>query len=263
MFRAFFRAVLQTLPGSGPAAAALFGIAAGLVVAVSFRLFLQRATLRELRRRMWAHVLELRLFGDEPALALASLFHIVAINARMAWRALPPLVIAAPVVAWLAAQLNDYYHPSPLQSGHAAVLTVRLRDGRGTPRIEIPTWIEIDSPPVHTPRAHEISWRLRAMAPGFGVCRISIGGETVTKELDSRRGLRYSGRVRARGWLDAWAHPAEERLPDGPIERIWISRDPQPLSWAGLTMVWWEWFAAAASIAAWLFSIPLARLGPG
>ena len=245
-------------------AAPMFGCLAGTLLALSFRLFADRAAVRTLRRKLWAHVLELRLFGEEPKLALGSLFGIARINALLVGHALPPLLIAAPVVALLLVHLNDFFTRTPLQNGEAAVLTVRSRsplDSAASIQLQTPSWIEVDAPPVRIPAVGEVSWRLRATAPALGICRISVSGESVTKELDSRPGLRYSGRVRSRAWGDSLVHPAEDRLPDGPIERIWISPAPAPLTCAGVTMDWKEWFAAGASVTAWLLSIPLARLG--
>jgi len=271
------------------AAAAAAGILTGIVLALSFWLFTNHAAIRTLRRKLWAHVLELRLFGDDPALAFGSLLRISKTNALLLGHALPPLAIAAPVVALLTVPLTDFFARTPLQTAGHAVLTVRLRpagdraptggmvrSGEPTPAVEArpaadralppvelqtPPWVEVDAPPVHVPAAREISWRLRATAPRLGLCRISVAGETVTKELDARPAPRYSSTVRSTAWADALLHPAESRLPAGPVERIWISPVPAPLRFAGVTMEWWEWLAAIAGVTAWLLSIPLARLG--
>jgi hypothetical protein len=280
-------------------AAAAAGILAGTVLALSFWLFMDRAAVRTLRRKLWAHVLELRLFGDDPVLAFGSLVRISKTNALLLAHALPPLAIAAPVLVLLTVPLTDFFTRTPLQTGGDAVLTVRLRRvGDGPPpgelrhvgdvaptvgmhaaadgalpgarpaadalpsvELQTPPWIEVDAPPVHVPAAHEIAWRLRATAPKLGLCRISVAGETVTKELDARPAPRYSSTVRSTAWADALLHPAEGRLPAGPVERIWISPVPAPLRFAGVTMEWWEWLAAIAGLTAWLLSIPLARLG--
>jgi len=263
MLRILFRAALQPFSGRDPmAAAAVFGVLAGIVLALSFWLFADHAAVRILRRKLWAHVLELRLFGDEPALVFGSLLRISKTNVLLIGHALPPLAIAAPIVALLAVHLNEFFTRTPLQAGGNAVLTVRLRrHPDSTPvEFETPSWIEVDAPPVHIPAAREISWRLRATAPNLGLCQISAPGETVTQELDARPGPRYSGAVRSAAWADSLLHPAEDRLPDGPVERVWISPVPAPLTCAGLTMDWGEWFAAIASITAWLLSIPLARV---
>jgi len=256
MLRPLFRTAFQPFPGPDATAAILFGVVAGAALALAFRWAGQRQKTRELRRKLWAHVLELRLFGDDPSLAVTSLAHIIRINVTLLCYALPPLLLAAPVVLLLLAQLNDFFTSTPLAQGRDAVLTVRFRGAlppSDSVRLETPSWIAIDAPPVHIPASREISWRIRPAAAALGICKITVSGETLDKEVDSRPGRRYSGRVRARGWLDAISHPAEERLPEGPVDRVWISPEPS-------TVPWFDWFAATASLAAWLFSIPLARL---
>jgi hypothetical protein len=264
MFRAIFRAAFQPFSANPAGAAVTLGCVAGVAVAVAFRLLADRQAVRALRQRLWAHVLELRLFGHEPALAWHSLLRIAAVNALLVWHVLPPLAASAPVVAVLLAHLNEFCTRTPLQSGRAAVLTVRLRQTRETSGPidwQLPSWIEMDAPPVRIPAEGEVSWRLRATAAKSGVGRISMAGESVAISLDSRPGFHYSGRVRSREWAEALAHPAADRLPDGAIERIWIAPDAQPLRWGGVTMPWEDWFAAAASLSAWLLSVPLARVG--
>jgi hypothetical protein len=261
MLRIFFRAILQPFSAHQALAAAVFGCFAGVVLALSFRFFANGEAMRALRRKLWAHVLELRLFGDEPSLAFRGLFRIVKINALLVGHALPPLAITAPVVGLLLVHLNDFFTPT-LPIGGAAVLTVRLRSSlpsAASIHLLTPPWIDVDAPPVHIPAAREVSWRLRAQAPNLAVCTISIPGETVTKELDSRSAPRYSGRVRTRPWLDVLLHPAEARLPDGPIDRIWISQVLPPLAGRVAGMDWEEWFAGTGSITAWLLAILLAR----
>jgi hypothetical protein len=264
MLRFVFRAALQPFSGRDPmAAAAVFGVLAGVVLALSFWLFADQAAIRTLRRRLWAHVLELRLFGEEPVLVFGSLLRTLQTNLRLLGHALPPLAIAAPVVALLVVHLSDFFTRTPLQTAGDAVLTVRFGGGpESVPPVELetPPWVEVDAPPVHIPAAREVSWRLHATAPNLGLCRVSASGETVTKVLDARPGPRYSGTVRSAAWADSLLNPAESRLPAGPVERIWISPVPSPLTWGGLTMDWKEWFAAFGSVTAWLFSIPLARV---
>jgi hypothetical protein len=263
MLRPIFRAAFEPFAGRDPMAAELvFGILAGIVLALSFWLFADRAAIRALRKRLWSHVLEVRLFGDEPALAFGTLVRTLKTNVLLLGHALPPLVLAAPVVALAAFHLSDFFARTPLAAGADAVLTVRLRgpvDPLPPVELHTPPWIDVDAPPVHILAEREVSWRLRATGPNLGLCYISLPGETVSKELDARPGPRYSGTVRAAGWAEALLDPAESRLPDGPVERIWISQLPAPLIWAGVTMDWWEWFAGIAAFAAWVFSIPLAR----
>jgi len=222
------------------------GAIAAAVLALSFRFLGNRAASRVLRRRLWAHVLELRLFGDEPALAFGGLLRILKTNVLLLAHALPPVAAAAPLVVLLAFAARDFSARIPLAAGEDAVLTVRLRGASAAPvELQAPPWVAVDSPPVHVPQAGETSWRLRAVAHGSAPCRISAAGESVTKRLDAS--------VRSSAWLDLLRHPVGKPLPHGgAIERIWIA--PLPAT------DWFEWFAVTASLGAWLFHFLLQRL---
>ena len=223
------------------------GCVAGAIVSVSFRLFGNRAATRQLRRRLWAHVLELRLFGDEPVLAFASLSGIVKINFLLLARALPPLLAGVPLIALIVLPLSDYFTRTPLQDGEDAVVTVRLHPF-AVPQLQTPSWIRVDAPPVSSPAEGEVSWRLRATRADRGLFRIAAGAEIVTGEVDSEPGFHYDGRVRTRAWSDWLLHPDAGRLPAGPIERVWIAPAPTLESWK-------EWFALAAGLTVWAVQV--------
>jgi hypothetical protein len=157
--------------------------------------------------------------------------------------ALPPLLIAAPFLAPIAVNLNEFFTRTPLSEGAAAVLTVRLSQPC-EPSLQAPEWIHVDLPPVHIPAEGEISWRIHATSPRDGLVEIACGSERVTKEIDARPAPRYFPKVRDRDFGASLLHPGESRLPDGPIERIALSES--------LKGPWTLWFACIASLTAWL-----------
>jgi len=225
------------------AAIVVGGILAGVLIALAFWRFTNHRAVRALRRMLWAHVFELRLFGEDPLLALRSLFSIVKTNVLLVARAVPPLAAAAPAVAVVMILLSQFLARAPLRTGHA-VLTVRLRRRVEPVTLAVPEGFEVDSPPVYATAENEISWRLRAMRSVKAACRISAGEEVVSKALDRR--------VRVQAWREWLMEPGEARLPAGPVERIWISQ--------GLAAEWLGWFATVASVTAWLFHLLLHRL---
>src|SRR6202044_526243 len=97
---------------------------------------------RAWKRKRSAHMLSLYLFGDDPLLSLRSLGQIAKANAALLLHALPPLLIAAPFVALIAVNLNEFFTRTPLSEGAAAVLTVRLRQPC-EPSLQAPAWIHV------------------------------------------------------------------------------------------------------------------------
>jgi len=250
----FFRATLEPFAGRPAILAELiWGALTGMLLFLVFRRFTNIAAVRTLKRKRSAHVLSLYLFGDDPALSLRSLGQIAKANGALLLHALPPLLIAAPLVTAIAVNLNEFFTQTPLADGGAAVLTVRLGSFQAPQpcdaSVQAPAWLHVDLPPVHIPAASEISWRIRATSPGHGFVEIACNGERVTKEIDARAAPRYFAKLRARDLASSLLHPGEGRLPDGPITRIALSQS--------LTDPWALWFACIASLTAWLPTVAL------
>jgi hypothetical protein len=221
------------------------GALTGVLLFFVFFRFTNHAAVRAWKRKRSAHMLSLYLFGDDPLLSLRSLGQVAKANAALLRYALPPLLIAAPFVALIAGNLNEFFTPTPLADGGAAVLTIRL-SRPCEPSVQAPAWLQVDSPPVHIPASGEIAWRIHATEPRNGLIEIACAGERVTKEIDARPAPRYFAKVRERDLVFSLLHPGESRLPDGPIDRIAVSES--------VTAPWAFWFACIASLTAWLLS---------
>jgi hypothetical protein len=233
----------------------VFGVIAGAFIFLSFRKFANIAAIRILRRQLWGHLLGLYLFGDDPLLALRSLFQLAKANLLLLAHTLPPLVVIAPFAGLTIVHLNEFFSRTALEHGGPTVLTVRLRSSIDRMSLEAPSWIVVDSPPVHVSAANEISWRIRASAARHGLMKLSAGNEFVTKEVDARAAPRYFAKARTASLAGSLLHPAEERLPAGPIESICLSQAPSAISFGGLTMHWITWLASISLTTAWMLSL--------
>ena len=128
MTAAFFRIVLQPLEGREPIlSVAVFGVIAGALLFLSFRKFANLAAIRTLRRQLWGHLLGLYLFGDDPLLALRSLYQLAKANLLLFAHTLPPMLAIAPFAALTLVHLNEFFTRTPLEAGGPTVLTIRLR----------------------------------------------------------------------------------------------------------------------------------------
>jgi hypothetical protein len=232
----------------------VLGIIAGIFLFLSFRKFANITAIRTLRRQLWGHLLGLYLFGDDPLLAVRSLYQLAKANVLLLAHTLPPLLIIAPFAALTIVHLNEFFTRTPLETGRPTVLTVRLRQPSPV-TLEPPSWIEVDAPPVHVAATNEVSWRIRARSARDGLVKLSIGNELVTKEVDARAAPRYFAKVRAASFAGSLLHPAEARLPTGPIESISLSQAPATIAFAGLTMHWIAWLASVSLTTAWALGL--------
>jgi len=131
---------------------ALCGIVTGLV----FRRF-GSGGLKQTVNRILAHLMELRLFLDEPALVWRAQRDLLRENLRLFRHIALPCLITAPLMALVLWQGDLFYGHGPLRAGEAVVVTARDLNAR----LEAPADVAVESPAVRIPRLNEVSWRVR------------------------------------------------------------------------------------------------------
>jgi hypothetical protein len=141
------RALLTLAPVS-----AMAGIISALVVQWST----DAGKVRRATNLMLAHVLEFRLFLDEPTIVLRAQRDLLRANVRLLRLLILPCVILAIPFALLFGQLNALYGHAPLWVGSAAVVTGKA------PVLNMPPGIAVETPGVHS--KGEVSWRIRPYA---------------------------------------------------------------------------------------------------
>ena len=94
----------------------LAGVLSGAILFLAFRRFMDRAAVREWKRKRRAYVLGLYLFGDDPLISVRSFGQIARANALLLLHALPALVFALPLVGAVAVWLDHSMAPSQQSS---------------------------------------------------------------------------------------------------------------------------------------------------
>ena len=150
----------------------LVSVFAGVAMVYVFRRWSDQDALRGTANRMLAHLMEFRLFIDEPTLVMRAQRELLVEN----WRLLrllarPSLILILPSFVLLA-QLDACYGRAPLRIGHPAVVTVQVKD-LGTAEVagillKAPAAIRVETRAVRVPRLNQISWRIRPIASASG-----------------------------------------------------------------------------------------------
>ena len=102
-------------------------VLAGVATLWVFGLASKPDSIRRARQLVLAYLLEMRLYGDEPALVLRAQGRLLGANARYLGLMLVPVACAAIVLLPLLAQMERFYGRAPLRLGQAALFTVQLR----------------------------------------------------------------------------------------------------------------------------------------
>lgn len=233
-----------------------FGIDLVILAAVSvaFALFsiwaFRRTTdlvaFRQSRKRLVAHLLEFRLFYDEPALIWRAQKALVRENLRfLTVLARPVLVLALPT-AWLLMQLEAVYGYAPLAVGQSAVVTAQIT-GELTPSdagasLGTPPGILVETPPVRSITDRQISWRVRPLEPVCGSLRLQIRGATVGKSICAGMRRLFLVRRRVQSRISFLLRPEESPLPRGNVAWVEVDYPATGVTIAGVTLPWIAWF---------------------
>ena len=79
--------------------------------------------LRQARKLVQAHLLEIRLYSAEPRLVWRAQASLIRANARLLAVLAMPLLILTPPMAWLWLQFESIYGLAPLPLDRAAIVT--------------------------------------------------------------------------------------------------------------------------------------------
>lgn len=132
-------------------------VAAGILSVLVFRWTSDRAAIHRTTNLILAHMLEFRLFLDEPAVVLRAQLGLLRANAHLLRLMLiPGLILVIPSII-LIEQLNARYGRAPLKVGEAVVVSAK----EPSARLTMPAGIRIETPPIHS--SGELAWRIRPL----------------------------------------------------------------------------------------------------
>lgn len=210
---------------------ALISVLAGAGMLWVFARVSDQEAIRRAKRRLSAALLEMRLYGDEPALLWGAQKALLKANARyLALMARPLAVLGLPMVLLLW-QLDAFYGLAPLAVGRPAVVTAQLREALDSktpaPRLEVPQGIVVETPAVRVAGRRQASWRVRPSQAVAGRLRVvSAGGQTAEAPITAAGGRKVR----------------RTDLNQGAVEWIEISYPESRLGWGGFQWHWLVWF---------------------
>jgi hypothetical protein len=220
---------------------------AGVAMLWVFARTSNQKAIRAAKRKLQAHLYELRLFTDEPALVWQAQKALLWANLRYIALMLVPAVILTIPMGILFVYLEAFYGISPLPVGRDAIVTMKLAQplvaSEPAPTLEAPPGIVVETPAVRVMDEREVSWRVRPERPVSGDLRFQLSRqEAVEKSIISGTGPRYLSdrRVASSGGL-LW-HPVEKRIQDARVEWIEIPYPSAKIHWLGLDLHWVVWF---------------------
>ena len=226
----------------------VISVLCGFFVDWVFRHIGNRAAIRAARKRVYARLLEFRLFADEPRLVLRAQWALLTDNLRLLRLVLVPGLIAAVPLAWIALQLESAYGYDPLAVGEAAVVTAQM-DGDITADdlrsgLQASPGLTVETPPVRVFEDRQICWRIRAAKPSEGTLSVTLRGNTIEKSVAAGVRPIFVSQRRESSLFQHLLHPLESRISAPGVQ--WIEVDyPQKYWW----IFWWLAFTTVSALA--------------
>jgi len=232
----------------------LVSAAAGLALLWVFRKTSDQAAIRRTKKRLQGHLLEIRLYGDDPAILWQAQRRLLAANARYFALMLRPAAIVTLPMILLLVVLDGYYGRRPLEPGQAAVVTAQLASARDGAvfRLEAPDGIEVETPGVRILEAHQVSWRIRAVRPTSGELRLVGGPVTLTKSVVAGGECRFVSSRRVHLLPALLLYPGERPLPEAGVDWIEVDYPAAYVRLFGFEAHWLVWFILISMASAFL-----------
>ncbi len=276
IFSAVFDGYLAAFGWLSPAASlVLLSLLLGLLMLYAFKWVGNPSALERSQARMQAHLMEMRLFDNEPRVVLRSMGRLLWWNLRFFFASLRPAVFATLPMVLLFVQMEHYYGVRALEPGETAVVTVELVGGEPTMRetIELaPTFgvARVSSPPVRARTRgpiNKVSWQVRGLEPGVELMVLRVGKRTYGKTLHvaedptTRRQTISMRRVRRDS--ETLLYPIEPRLPEGPVYSIDVAYPQTDTAVLGFELHWLIWLVLVSVFGAFLLKWIVERFKPG
>jgi hypothetical protein len=148
----------------------LSAVVSGVLSVLLIRWTTPRHGMRDAVNRIYARLLECRLFFDEPALVWGAQVELVRDNLRLVRLVIPAALVLALPMLWLYRELDTRYGRRWLRPGEPAVVTARLQSGNGV-ELRAEGGVEVETPPIRVGREGKVVWRVRARGEGPFVVR--------------------------------------------------------------------------------------------
>lgn len=235
----------------------LTGAAAVLV----FRYASNQEAMRRIKNRIQAHVLEVRLFPDQPGVVLRAYGRILRFTlVYLAYTLKPVLILLLPIVI-LMGQLSLRFSRMPLRPHDSFVLKVKLSEPLtlDSHSLRLPPGLTLTAPPVNIPALREVDWRIRADKDGDFSPAIVIAGQPFTKRVTVSGDIERLPPERVRASVLAWfLDPGEPFLPRrGPLRGLEVNYAPRVIGLGYFETDWLIFFLVVSLVSGLIFKVLL------
>lgn len=240
-----FTLLLKPFEGGQALGGLIFiSVLTGGVMLFLFRLTSNQQAMKEVKTRISAYFLELRLYGHDISNVLASQGKILRSNmSDMKLSLLPAVVLIIPVILVMV-QLNLRYASEQLRPGETALVKVKMAEGHDMMRnkldLECEPGVEKASPGVRIPSLGEVCYKVKLTEPGVHKITLGSGASRMEMPIYGSDRLIPVYSIAKRGSIgEAIFNPGSPSVPaDGPIESVEVVYQPMEFGYFGVKISW-------------------------
>jgi uncharacterized membrane protein (DUF106 family) len=224
----------------------------GIAMLWVFRKTSDQARLRAVKRKVYAHLLEMRVYSDDPRAIWRAQSSLMKANLRYMGLALQPALWMALPLAILLIHLEAFYGRAPLEPGRPALVTAALRADVGGPAPELlpPRGFEVSAPPVRILDERQVTWRILPRSAASGKLQFRIKGQGIAKVIEAGGPPRFIPGRRVHSVWEALWHPDEPRIPTRDVDWVDVVYPAAYIALFGLHIPWLAWFLIVSMLSA-------------
>lgn len=230
-----------------------------VMVLLVYKYLSSQEAIKEVKDRLKAHVLEIRLFQDDPVLMGRALRAVLLANLKYLGLNLKPFLIVFLPVFLMLIQMETRFGYRPLLPNESALVRTFWRSAHPGDREPGPTLLageglSVESPPVRIENGREIDWRIRVDSMGQpGFVLESKDAPVPLQVVVSEKIVPVSPRNVRKGAVETLWNPAGQPLPrDGDLLAVDIDYPRRDFRLFGYTVHWVWPFLVVSLLAGYL-----------
>lgn len=205
----------------------------GILMVLIFRTTSNQAGIKQVKERIKAHLLAIRLFQDQLDVVLRTHARILGSALSYMGFSLRPLAVMFLPIVLIMVQLEMRLgqHPARAEESFLVAATFAEADGLEQTSLRLPPGLALTAPPLRIFDRKEITWRVEASEAGDFTLGVVVGEKAFAKTVTvGNSAARLSSkRVRA-GLVNQFLYPGEPPLPrEAPVESIEIKYRPRSI----------------------------------
>jgi len=217
----------------------------GLLMLFVFKWTSNQKGIKQVKNKIKAHLLELRLYKDSLAISLQAQGNILRCNLRYIGYSVKPMMVMILPLILILIQLNFWFGYQSLTTNQSALLKVKLKENQNPMQISLEIEpspeLNLETPPLRIEEFKEINWRFSAKEQGIHQLTLTIDGETVTKRVSvAQKALsKISPLKTGKSFIKQVLYPTESPIKDDlPVKSIEIQYRTQSMNLFGWHIHW-------------------------